>query len=55
MIANQCIVGPGVVMYGHYKGEHHTLAEQSGCNNKQRAMPARVPVKEQVDTCGKIC
>jgi hypothetical protein len=26
------------------------LAEQSGCSNKQRAIPARVPVREQVDT-----
>jgi|UniRef100_A0A804U6P0 hypothetical protein len=49
MIANQRIVGLGVVMDVHYRGEHHTLAEQSGCSNKQRAIPARVPVREQVD------
>uniref|UniRef100_A0A804RKJ7 Uncharacterized protein n=1 Tax=Zea mays TaxID=4577 RepID=A0A804RKJ7_MAIZE len=53
MIASQRIVGPGVVMDGHYRGEHHTLVEQSGCSNKQRAIPARVPVREQVDTGGK--
>jgi hypothetical protein len=29
------------------------LAEQSGCSNKQRAIPARMPVREQVDTGGK--
>jgi hypothetical protein len=53
MIANQRIVGPGVMMDGHYRGEHHTLAEQSGCSNKQRAIPARMPVREQVDRGGK--
>jgi hypothetical protein len=55
MIANQRIVGPGVMMDGHYRGEHHTLAEQSGCSNKQRAIPARMSVREQVDTGEKIC
>ena len=46
MIANQCIVGPGVVMDGHYSGEHHTWAEQPGCSNKQTT---RMPVREWID------
>jgi hypothetical protein len=46
IIANQRIVGPAVVMDGHYRGDHHTLAKQPGCSVKQRAVPARVPVRE---------
>ena len=42
MIANQRIVGPGVVMDGHYRGEDHTWAKQPGCSNKQTT---RVPIR----------
>jgi hypothetical protein len=43
MIANQRVVGPGVVMDGHYRGEHHTWAEQPGCSNQRTT---RVSVRE---------
>jgi hypothetical protein len=46
MIVNQCIVGPGVVMDGHYRGEDHTWAEQPGCSNKQTT---RVSVRGWID------
>jgi hypothetical protein len=46
MIANQRKVSPGVMMDGHYRGEHHMLAKQSSCSVKQRVVPARVSVRE---------
>jgi hypothetical protein len=52
MIANQHIVGPGVVMDGHYRGEDHMWAEQPGCSNKQTT---RVSVRRWLMQARKMC
>jgi hypothetical protein len=52
MIVNQRVVGPGVVMDGHCRGEHHTWAEQPGCSNKRTT---RVSVREWIYAGEKMC
>jgi hypothetical protein len=52
MIVNQHIVGPGVVMDGHYRGEDHMWAEQPGCSNKQTT---RVSVRRWLMQARKMC